>query len=120
MPYDRDLIREVEAQGDPACLSHLGGMPQQTKAGDVGGSVEGKVDCQLSGVPVETFHPGDGIGKFIRGSEAALEGGGYDAGAKGFGEEEAVARARAGFGQQLVVLHNTQGDETKLGLFILY
>ena len=78
-----------------------------------------KVDRQLSGVAVEAFHPSDGIGKLVRGGEAAFERRGDDASAKWFGEEEVVARAQAGFGENLVILDNTKGDETELGFIIL-
>ena len=81
--------------------------------------MKAKVDRELSGITVEAFHPGDGIGEFILGSETTFEGSGDDASAKGLGEEQAAARARAGLGQKLVVLDYTKRDEAKFGFFIL-
>ena len=109
----------MEAQGDSACLGHLGGVTYEPEASDVGGSVKSKINRQLGGVAIEAFHPGNRIGEFIGGSEATFKRGGDDASAKGFGEEEAVARTQAGFGQELVVLNNAEGNETKFGFFIL-
>ena len=81
--------------------------------------MKAKVDRELSGITVEAFHPDDRIFEFVGGSKAAFEGSGDDASAKGLGEEQAVARARAGLGQKLVVLDYTKRDEAKFGFFIL-
>ncbi len=109
----------MDAQGDPACLSHLGGVPQKSKTGDISGSVESKVNRELGCIAIEAFHPGDGISEFVGRGEIAFEGCGDDAGAERFGKKEAVARACAGFGQELVVLDDSKSNQTKFGLFIL-
>lgn len=109
----------MEAKGDAARDSHLVRVPQQTEAGDVGCSVETKVHGELGSVTVEAFHPTDSIRKLVSGDQVAFERGGDDAGAKRFGEEQAVAWTRAGFGHDLGVLDDTKGNQTKLGLVIL-
>lgn len=117
-PHERDA-GEVELQGNAACGSHLGGVTEQTETGDVGCSVQTKVHGELGSIAVEAFHPVDSIRKLVRGDQVAFERGSDDAGAKGFGEEQAVARARARFGEQMVVLDDTEGNQTKFGFIIL-
>ena len=109
----------MDAQGDPACLSHLGGVPQKSKTGYISGSVKAKVNRELGCIAIEAFHPDNSIFEFIRRGEITFESGGDDAGAERFGKKEAVARACAGFGQELVVLDDSKSNQTKFGLFIL-
>jgi len=73
----------------------------------------------LSGIAVEALHPHDGIGKVFRGCLVALEGGCDDACAKRFGEEESVAGAGAGFGQQTVAAGNPEHDQPEFRFIIL-
>lgn len=109
----------MDAQGNTTGLSHLGGVTEKPKAGDIGGGMKGKVDRELGGIAVEEFHPGDGISEFIGGGETAFESGGNDAGAKRLGEKEAVTGTQTSFGENLVILDDAEGYQSKLWFVIL-
>lgn len=88
----------VEVEVDAAEVGHFVGVAEEAEAGDIGdGGGVGDLGG-FGGDFVESFHASDsgsdggGIG------EAAFEGGGDDADAKWFGEEELVAGLSASFG----------------------
>ena len=80
----------IDFEGKAGSERHFAGMTEEAEAGDVGAAVD--VECLhgFGGKTVEGQHGFGGGGDLIRICEAALEGGGDDAGAESFGEYETI------------------------------
>ena len=94
--HERNLISEDTIADIPA-FDHLASMAEQAEAGDVRAGFGADLHRDLGAEPVQPRHPGD------RGRQVAWVGpidlgrGGNDAGAEGFRQHQAVARACAAF-----------------------
>ena len=84
---------------------HFHGMSEQAVTGHVGASVDRELLEKPRGGAIETAHAGDSLFKMFGLDAVALVGCGYHAGADWLGQDQPVARLRAGFGKDSVGVH---------------
>ena len=109
----------VDLQADAALVRHLAGVPEQPEAGDIGRGVDAaRRSRRLGGGAVEGQHRRRGGLDVLGARFLVLERGGDDAGADRLGQEEDVARERAGLGPDLVGMDRAGDDQPELRLGI--
>lgn len=108
-----------DLEADTTGPTHLRGVPQEAKAGDIGAGVDIVVSQGLSSRPVQGgHHPGDPSDLFL--SELIpFDAGGVNPDSDGFGQEEAVAGEGTALAPDLVRVDRSCYRQPKLGLRIV-
>ncbi len=110
----------VQADGDAAAVRHLEGMADKTKARDIGTRVQSADSLRRSGGGrVERCHAPYHRRVFVSSEQLRLRGGGEDARAERFCEDEDIARTRANIFEDLVGMDIAGDAQTVLRLVIL-
>jgi len=107
-----DLV-EMELQTYLAGLGDFASVPEQAETGDVGDGLELAIQRKLSSLVVETLHPGTDFAHFFFCGQAFFEGGGGDAEAQRFAEEEMISRFGAALGQDFIGFGDSDGHQSK-------
>jgi len=104
---------------DPAGLAHLQQMAQESEAGDIGHGVYAHLGGSFGGGPVQGGHGGgscfDGV---VRGC-AVLEGGGNQAGAEGFGEDQYITGSGAAVADEAIFGDGARDHQAIFWLLII-
>ena len=112
-----DLL-ERKFQTDLAGLGDFAGVPEQAETGDVGDGLELAIQSQLSSLMVEAFHPGADFAHFLFCGQAFFEGGGGDAKAQRFADEEVISWFGAALGQDFFGFSDADGHQSEFWLVI--
>ncbi len=89
----------VDFEGDVAGERHFAGVAEEAEAGYVGTGAGAGFEHTFAGNVIEPEHGVLGGLRVFGAGDAAFDGGGDDAGAQRFGEDERVAGERAGVGE---------------------
>ncbi len=110
--------RWIDFERDAAGQRHLAGVSDQAEAGHVSAAVDVEFEHGFACRAVQRQHGGDGGIHVALGGDAALHGGGDDAGAKRLGENQRVAGARAGIGLDAIRMNGSGYRIAELDLVV--
>jgi hypothetical protein len=103
---------------DLGSVSHFPAMSEQAVTGNVGGSFEAHFASQLTGIPIQDFHPGNCLKDIRHIGFFLFQGSCGHAKPKRFGDEKMVTRLSSSFGEQILNTNTAEHDQTKFGFLV--